>query len=116
MLGSVRATARLAVLLPAALLLAIAAGADSYDPASEVIVTVSRHRFDPATVEVRRGVRVTFHCLATDETLTVVASDGSFESWALGDQGQWSHRFLEPGLHTFFVKEHPDVKGAARVE
>jgi hypothetical protein len=56
------------------------AGAQSFDPTTEAIVTLGRHRFGPAVVEVRRGIRVTFHNVDPSEVLTVVAADGSFES------------------------------------
>ena len=91
-------------------------GADFDDPASEVIVTFTRTRFDPAVVEVRRGVKVTFHSL--DETPgghVIVAADGSFESWPLGMNSQWSHHFKERGTHEYYVKDHPETRGSAIV-
>ncbi len=94
----------------------IVPAAAQFDPTAEVIVTVSRTRFDPAVVETRRGVRVTFHNLASDPgLLTLVADDGSFESWPLGPRSQWTHIFEQAGRHTFHVKEHPEVRGAAEV-
>ncbi len=89
--------------------------AQGNDPASEVIVTFSARRFDPARVEVRRGVRVTFHNLSSTEVLTIVSASGAFESWPLGRHGQWSHVFTEAGRHEFHVKEHPEVRGFAEV-
>jgi len=91
------------------------AAAQTVDPAAEVIVTLSTQRFDPSTVELRRGVRLTFHNLAASETLTVVSADGSFESWPLGKHGQWSHTFAKAGRYEFFVGEHPEVRGIANV-
>jgi plastocyanin len=92
-------------------------GADFEDPASEVIVTFNQTRFDPAVVEVRRGVRVVFHSLdAAPGGHAIVAADGSFESWPLGMHGQWSYRFKELGTHEFYVKGHPGTRGRAIVK
>ncbi len=99
-------------LLPILLLALGMAGAAPYDPASEVIVTVSSSRVDPEVVEIRRGVRLTFHCLSDlPGGLVVVAADGSFESWSLGMNSQWSHHFAEIGTFEFFVKGHPETRG-----
>jgi plastocyanin len=85
------------------------------DPASEVIIAFGQQRFDPAMVEVRRGVRVTFHNLSTSEVLTIADAAGRFESWPLGEHGEWTHVFSEPGHYEFFVKEHPEVRGVAEI-
>jgi plastocyanin len=104
-------------LLLALLLAAGMAKGDRDDPASEVIVTVSTARFDPAVVEVRRGVRVTFHSLSDlPGGLVVVAADGSFESWPLGMHGEWSHRFGDAGTLEYFVDQRPETRGRAIVE
>lgn len=95
---------------------AVLLGSDLDPPGTEVIVAFSALRFEPAIVEVRRGTRVTFHNLhAGDEPYTIVAADGSFESWPLGPQGQWSHRFKTRGEHEYFLKEHPETRGKAVV-
>lgn len=91
------------------------AAAQGADPAAEVMITFNTERFDPPNVELRRGVRLTFHNLSARESLTIVAADGSFESWPLGQHGQWSHTFGEKGRHEFLVKEHPEVRGTAEV-
>ncbi len=99
------------------LLAALLPAAASDPPGTEVVVAFTRTRFEPATIEVRRGARVTFHNMdAGPETLSVVAADGSFESRPLGRDGEWSHRFLQEGEHLFFLKERPDTKGRALVE
>ena len=105
---------RIVILLALALLTGPVA-AQSYDPSGEVIVTLGTQRFDPTTVDLRRGVRLTFHNLSLRETLTVVSADGGFESWPLGKHGQWSHTFQKAGRYEYFVKEHPDVRGVAEV-
>ena len=114
-----RAPARreLPILLLVLLLAAGGLASSSNDPASEVIVTVSTTRFDPATVEIRRGVRLTFHNLSElPGGLVVVAADGSFESWELGHHGEWSHRFETRGEQEYFVKQRPETRGRAIVE
>lgn len=101
------------VVLLALLLLA----ADTDPPGTEVIVAFNSARFEPATIEVRRGTRVVFHNMdAGPDAYTIVASDGSFESRPLGSGGEWTHRFREAGEHAYFVKEHPEVRGKAIVE
>jgi len=102
----------IAPLLAAALL----TGIDADPPGTEVVVVVNRHRFEPASVEVRLGTRVIFHNSDVgDVSWTVVASDGSFESRPLAPGGEWSHRFVERGEHEYFVREHPETKGRALV-
>jgi hypothetical protein len=91
-------------------------GSDLDPPGTEVIVAFSPLRFEPSTVEVRPGTRVTFHNIhAGNDTYTIVASDGSFESWPLGPHGEWSYRFKTRGEHGYFIKEHPETKGKAVV-
>ena len=104
---------RIALLLPLAALLV---GADLDPPGTEIVVAFSRLRFEPATIEIRRGARVTFHNMDTgDGAYTVVASDGEFESRPLATHGEWSYRFETRGEHEYFVKEHPETKGRAVV-
>lgn len=104
-----------AIMIAIVALLLLAADADP--PGTEVVVAFNRTRFEPATVEVRRGARVTFHNMeAGPATYTIVASDGSFESLPLGQTGEWSHRFLTNGEHEYFLKEHPQTRGKAIVD
>ena len=104
-------------LLSIAILAAFLVAADSDPPGTEVIVAFNRIRFEPATVEVRRGARVTFHNMdAGEDTYSIVASDGSFESRPLGRGGEWTHRFRNAGEHEYFLKEHPETKGKAIVK
>ena len=105
------------IVLLALLFAASVANSNPDDPATEVIVTVSTTRFDPSIVEIRRGVRLTFHSLADlPGGLTVVAADGSFESWPLGRHGQWSHRFTTVGTFEYLVKQQPEIRGRAIVK
>ena len=102
--------------LPIALLL-LGAGPHSPDPpGTEVMAPFTHGRFDPETVRVARGGRVTFHNLnAGDHTHTVVADDRSFESPPLGPNGEWTHRFPEKGEHGYHLREHPETRGRALV-
>jgi hypothetical protein len=109
---------RVAVPCLLVLLLGMVSGAASgeFDPTGEVVVTVTLSRFDPGVVETRRGLPVTFHNLAPGpELLTIVADDGSFESWPLGPRSQWTHVFEGAGRFPFHVKEHPEIRGVAEV-
>ena len=101
-------TAIFLVLLAPALLAA--------DPATEVIVSVSSSRFDPAKVEITRGMRVSFHRRdPSPDPYAIRAADGSFESWPLENYSQWSHRFTERGVFEYFLVEHPEVRGKIAV-
>lgn len=98
------------------LLAAFLLGSDLDPPGTEVIVTFGAGGFDPARIEIRPATRVTFHNLHPgDETYTIVAADGSFESWPLGPHGEWSHRFTKRGEHTYFLEQRPETRGTAVV-
>lgn len=87
-------------------------GAELDPPGTEVVVAFNRARFEPALVEVRLGAWVTFHNIDAGEIpLTLVASDGSFESWPLPTHGEWSRRFGTRGEHGVSVKGHPETQG-----
>ena len=104
---------RTVLLLPLATLII---GTDLDPPGTEIVVAFNRLRFEPATIEVRRGARVTFHNMDTaDDPYTVVASDGEFESRPLATHGEWSYRFKTRGEHEYFIKEQPETKGRAVV-
>lgn len=99
------------------LLALLLVAADSDPPGTEVIVAFTRTRFEPSTVEVGRGTRVTFHNMGADQAAySIVASDGSFESHSLGPGREWTHRFLIVGEHEYFLKEHPETRGKAVVK
>jgi plastocyanin len=103
--------------LVTAILASLLVAGDFDPPGTEVIVGFNRSRFEPATVEVRRGTRVTFHNMdAGADTYSIAAADGSFESEPLGRDGEWTHRFLSDGEHEYFVKQHPETKGMAIVK
>lgn len=107
---------RRAVLAGVAMLLVAAPATAQFDPTAEVIVAVHPSRFDPPVVEARRGIRVSFHNLDPVGRVTIVADDGSFESWELvPGGGHWSHVFREKGTFGFHVKERPEVRGRAQV-
>ena len=104
---------RAALLLPLA---ALMVGTDVDPPGTEVVVAFNRLRFEPATVEVRLGTRITFHNMeAGDGTHTIVAADGSFESRTLASHGEWSHRFRTRGEHEYFLEGHRETTGKAVV-
>jgi plastocyanin len=100
-----------AVLLLALVLLAASGPAPGTpDPASEVVVVVSRQGFDPKTLEVPRGTIVAFHRRDPgDERYRLVSKDGSLESWEFEEYTQWSHRFDEPGTYQLRIEQHPEV-------
>jgi plastocyanin len=82
----------------------------------EVVVVMSRHGFDPPTVEVARGTTVTFHRRdAGPGTYRIGTPDGSIESWGFEQYTQWSHRFDQPGTYELIVHGHPDARVEVRV-
>ena len=82
------------------------------DPATEIIVSVSSLRFDPAAVEISRGMRVSFHRRdPSGDAYRIQSADGSFESWPLENYTQWSHRFTESGVFEYLLREHLEVRG-----
>ncbi len=99
-----------------ALLILLAPAPLAADPATEVVVQVSSLRFDPAALEISRGMLVSFHRRdPSPDRYTIQAADGSFESWPLENYSQWSHRFTESGVFEFFLREHPKVRGKVTV-
>jgi plastocyanin len=114
MLASIQARAAVAS-LALCLLGASDPASDSPDPASEVVVVVSRQGFDPPALEVPRGTIVAFHRRDPgEERYRLRSQDGSLESWEFEEYTQWSHRFDEPGTYEFRIERHPEV--SVRIE
>ena len=74
------------------------------------IVHVKDFAFQPATLTISAGERVTFQN-DDDEAHTVTATDKSFDSAGLDSGQSWTHTFDKPGIYTYFCALHPYMKG-----
>ncbi|MBV9149076.1 MAG: cupredoxin family copper-binding protein [Candidatus Eremiobacteraeota bacterium] len=95
-------TSLLAVLVASFALLAATPGAR--------IVHVKDFAFQPATLTISAGQRVTFQN-DDDEAHTVTATDKSFDSAGLDSGQSWTHTFDKPGTYAYFCALHPYMKG-----
>jgi plastocyanin len=77
---------------------------------SVATVLVMDFKFNPPTLTVHVGDRVTF-VNDDDEAHTVTADDKSFDSEGLDTTGTWQHVFTKPGTYHYFCELHPYMKG-----
>ena len=77
---------------------------------SAPVVHLKDFAFQPATLTISAGQRVTFQN-DDDEAHTVTATDKSFDSAGLDSGRTWSHTFEKPGTYTYFCVLHPYMKG-----
>lgn len=98
----------LLVCLPVFALLGLAPAAWGHG----VTVEIDGDRVTPSEVTVPAGTTIHFHNLpATPGRRTIVAVDGSFRSPGLSQGEGWHHTFLQPGIHSFYLREHPGTTG-----
>ena len=76
---------------------------------SALTIHVKNFKFEPASVKVRAGDRVSF-INDDDEAHTVTADDKSFDSEGLDGGQTWQHVFSKPGTYTYFCEMHPYMK------
>ncbi len=77
-----------------------------------VTVEIEGNRVSPTEVTVSAGTTIHFHNLpSTRGRRTIVALDGSFRSPGLAQGEGWHHTFREPGVHSFYLREHPGATG-----
>jgi plastocyanin len=83
-------------------------------PSGDTSVAISGFAFDPGTVEVEAGTKVTW---SNDDPAphTVTAEDGDFDSDILDGGQSFSFTFDEPGTYTYLCNVHPDMKGTVKV-
>ncbi len=77
-------------------------------------VGVSQFAYDPPTIEVPVGARVTWtnHDSAPH---TVTSDDRSFDSGRLNQGDQYTFAFDRPGSYSYHCDLHPDMKGTVVV-
>ncbi len=79
------------------------------DLPATLTIHVKNFRFDPASVKIHAGDRVSF-INDDDEAHTVTASDKSFDSQGLDGGQTWQHVFSKPGTYSYFCEMHPYMK------
>jgi plastocyanin len=77
-------------------------------------VHIKNFKYDPATITVHAGDRVTF-VNDDDEAHTVTASDKAFDSEGLDGSGTWQHVFAKSGTFHYFCELHPYMKATVVV-
>ena len=113
---------RCVITLAAVLVLLLASGAwlgwrSLAATSSPADVVIDDYKFDPATLTVPRGTKVTW-TNKDDEPHTVV-SDGDpklFKSPALDTDGSFSFTFTDTGTFKYFCTIHPRMQGTVIVE
>jgi len=97
---------RIAILAAGAALLPGAATAD------EATFQIGHNRVAPAEVRIAVGASVRFENQdAMPGGHSIVADDGAFASPGLAKGQTWEHKFTEPGVYVFRIKEHPGAVG-----
>ncbi len=88
------------------------AGASAAEPAllpAAATVHIKNFKYDPATITVAAGDRVTF-VNDDDEAHTITATDKTFDSEGLDGSGTWQHVFAKLGTYHYFCELHPYMK------
>src|SRR5262245_18506304 len=90
--------------------LALGARAASASGGAEPQVVIQDFRFEPATLEVPAGAKVTW--VNHDEEIhTVTSAQGLFTSPALDGDQRFSPRFETPGTYEYRCALHPQMRG-----
>jgi plastocyanin len=106
----------LAVLFGLSLVAPVSAGAESSRPAKPAVtVHIKNYAFGPKSAHVRAGDTVTF-VNDDDETHTVTANDGTFDSKGLAEKATFSHVFTKPGTYAYHCTIHTTMKGSIVVD
>jgi plastocyanin len=94
------------------------AGENAPAPSGEAVrsekVTISGFRYDPETVTVQAGGKVTWQNEDSAEH-TATLDDGGFTTGALAEGKLKSESFGDPGTYTYFCEIHPQMKGTVEV-
>ncbi len=74
-------------------------------------VHIKGYTFVPKSTEVRLGDTVTF-VNDDDDTHTVTATDGAFDSGDLAEKARFSYTFSKPGTYNYHCKIHSQMTGS----
>ena len=90
-------------------------GAPVTDPAAPAVVHVVMRnmKFDPATLEVKRGDVVEWK---NEDITPHTATSASFDSGSIDPDKSWRHTFGEPGNFPYACTFHPDMKAVVTVK
>lgn len=94
------------------------AGENAPAPSGEAVraekVAISGFAYDPETVTIQAGGKVTWQNEdSTEHTATL--DDGSFDTGALAEGKLKSESFKEPGTYAYHCEIHPQMKGTVEV-
>ncbi len=93
-------------------------GENAPAPSGEAVrsekVAISGFQYDPETVTVQAGGKVTWQNEDSAEH-TATLDDGSFTTGALAEGKLKSESFKTPGTYTYFCEIHPQMKGTVEV-
>ena len=107
-----------ALLLVAATLVAAPGSATALDEEEEIEIEssgdMSSWGFDPSTLTVPVGTRVTWHNTGR-QAHSVTSRNHLFDSRLLDEDDEWSYTFEEPGTYRYFCVPHPWMKGTVVV-
>jgi len=106
-----------AVVLLATASLRVSAGANTAQPGRPVThaVDVVNDSFQPATIVVKAGEKVTWHN-SDDDPHTITSTRPLFDSGGLARDDSYSYVFRKPGTYTYYCKVHPFMKGTVVVK
>lgn len=82
---------------------------------NEAIINISSFQFDPATITIKVGEKVTWTNQDSVDH-TVVADDNGWASDNLGKGVSYSHIFDKAGTYTYHCGVHPSMKGSVIVQ
>ena len=93
-------------------------GENAPAPSGEAVrsekVAISDFQYDPETVTIQAGGKVTWQNEDSAEH-TATLDDGSFTTGALAEGKLKSQSFKTPGTYTYFCEIHPQMKGTVEV-
>jgi plastocyanin len=84
--------------------------AASSPPAAAVVVHIKDEAFNPPSLTVKAGTRVTF-VNDDDDAHTATADDQSWDSEGLNLGQRWTHVFGKAGTVKYHCTVHPNMKG-----
>lgn len=79
-------------------------------------VDISGMQFQPATIRVKAGEKITWINNATMPHTVTSPNDGLLASQQLNRGSVFSHTFEQPGTYTYYCALHPSMTGTVIVE
>ena len=79
-------------------------------------VAISGMQFQPATIRVKAGEKITWINNATMPHTVTSPNDGLLASQQLNRGSVFSHTFEQPGTYTYYCALHPSMTGTVIVE